>query len=296
MAQVLPTLFSSNIRVGYPGNISSTDPSTSAPSVGDIALGIVYAQGIGVTEPFIDYFDSVTYGGQAMTHLDEVNLTAGGHYLWNAWYRVIDGTEVGSTFKPYWGGHVDLEYVAILIYRHADTLVSMTGDWAAPGAELVYGATMPFATGITGFGAATPSTYPTLAIMGMQTESVTVGGSITTTETGASEWTSVLTGSNLSGSARAHGRLWTQEVSSGDVLTTGDLTTTHTGGFSDTLDATFYGRGLFTFESAAAAVPDPADTEGGGSVYVKRHATARALPYYLDTGVLKGVPRGSRRR
>lgn len=296
MTQVIPTLFSSNIRVGYPGNISSTDPSTTAPSVGDIALGIVYSRDIGVTSPFIDHFDSVTYGGQAMTHLDELDLTAGGHYLWNAWYRIIDGTEVGSTFKPYWGGHVDLEYVAILIFRHADTLASMTGLWTPyPGATLSVGATMPFATAIFSFADATPATYPTLALMGMHTASVTVGGTITTAETGASEWTSLLTGSNLSGSARAHGRLWSQDIAAGDVLTAGDLTTTHAGGFSNTLDATFYGRGLFTFESATV-IPDPADTEGGGSVYTRRHVTAKALPYHLNTGMLQGVPRGKGRR
>lgn len=286
MTQVIPTLFSSNIRVGYPGNISTTDLSSSG-AAGDIALGIVYSRDLGVLEPFIDYFDSVTYGGQPMTHLAELNLTAGGHYLWNAWYRVLDGTEVGSTFKPYWGGHVDLEYIALLIYRHADTLVSMTGTWLPfPGALGAFGETMPFSNAISSFAVATPSTYPTLATLHIHTASVTVGGTITTAETGASEWTSRLTGSNFNGSARAHGRLWTQDVSSGAVLTAGDLTTTHTGGFSETLDTTFYGRGLFTFESATV-IPPPADVEGGGNVYEKRHVSARALPYEVNTGLVR---------
>lgn len=39
---------------------------------------------------------------------------------------------------------------------------------------------------------------------------------------------------------------------------------------------------------AAAVVPQ--DVEGGGSVYVKRHTTSRALPYELTTGRLEGVP------
>lgn len=34
----------------------------------------------------------------------------------------------------------------------------------------------------------------------------------------------------------------------------------------------------------------PTDEEGGGSIYIKRHVTARALPYYLNTGMLEGVP------
>lgn len=36
--------------------------------------------------------------------------------------------------------------------------------------------------------------------------------------------------------------------------------------------------------------PVPADEEGGGSIYERRHATARALPYQLTTGRLQGVP------
>lgn len=38
-------------------------------------------------------------------------------------------------------------------------------------------------------------------------------------------------------------------------------------------------------------VPDtPADVESGGLIYVRRHTSARALPYELSTGSLQGVP------
>lgn len=41
---------------------------------------------------------------------------------------------------------------------------------------------------------------------------------------------------------------------------------------------------------AETAIPSPADTPSGGSIYVKRHATAKALPYELTTGDLRGIP------
>jgi hypothetical protein len=48
----------------------------------------------------------------------------------------------------------------------------------------------------------------------------------------------------------------------------------------------FINARLFNVSTFAAA---PADIEGGGNVYTRRKVTSKAMPYYLDTGMTKGL-------